>query len=182
MWDMLPRQLPRLLGERVVLRGFEERDAGLVQSVAFDPLIPLITTVPATGALADALAYIHRQNQRLADGSGYSFAIADPVTDEAVGQIGLWVKDIAEGRATTGYWVAPQFRRRGYASAALQTLTGWALALDEVARLQLYVEPWNEASWRAAEANGYVREGLLRSWERVGPERRDMYVYSALRP
>jgi hypothetical protein len=25
-----------------------------------------------------------------------------------------------------------------------------------------------------------VREGLLRSWQRVGPHRRDMYMYSLL--
>ena len=42
------------------------------------------------------------------------------------------------------------------------------------------VEPWNEGSWRAAERAGFVREGLLRSWQRVGDERRDMYMYGFL--
>lgn len=46
--------------------------------------------------------------------------------------------------------------------------------------MELYVEPWNEGSWRAAERIGYAREGLLRSWQRVGDERRDMYMYSLL--
>lgn len=30
------------------------------------------------------------------------------------------------------------------------------------------------------ERAGYTREGLLRSWQRVEPERRDMYMYSLL--
>ena len=47
-----------------------------------------------------------------------------------------------------------------------------------LARLELYVEPWNEGSWRAAEHVGYEREGLLRSWQEVGGQRRDMYMYS----
>jgi ribosomal-protein-alanine N-acetyltransferase len=52
--------------------------------------------------------------------------------------------------------------------------------MPEVERLELYVEPWNEASWRAAEAAGYQREGLLRAWQRVGDARKDMFIYSVL--
>jgi [ribosomal protein S5]-alanine N-acetyltransferase len=54
------------------------------------------------------------------------------------------------------------------------------LSLAGLHRIELYVEPWNEGSWRAAERAGYVREGLLRSWQQVGSERRDLYMYSLL--
>ena len=74
---MLPAQLPVLTHEHVRLRGFQESDVDLVISVASDPLIPLITTVPATGGRGDARAYIARQHERLTSGVGYSFAIAD---------------------------------------------------------------------------------------------------------
>jgi RimJ/RimL family protein N-acetyltransferase len=150
-----------------VLRAFEAKDAPLVVSAGTDPLIPLITTVPAGGDYAEAQSYIARQHERLSTGVGYSFAIADCLTDEAVGQIGLWTRDIETGRATTGYWIGPAFRRHGYLHAALAVLTAWAMTLEEVQRLQLHVEPWNEGSWRAAERCGYVREGLLRSWEQI---------------
>lgn len=174
----LTQEMPRLYGDGVVLRPFEDRDAGMVMTVASDPLIPLITTVPTSGAHNDALAYIERQRSRLAANTGYSFAIADAATDRAVGQIGLWIGDISQGRASTGYWIAPKDRGAGRARAALSVLTDWALCLDPVARIQLYVEPWNVASWRTAEACGYEREGLLRSWQQVGDEREDMYSYS----
>lgn len=172
--------MPVLQNGVVVLRPFEDRDVPLVQSVAGDDLIPLITTVPAGGTRKEALEYIARQHERLCTGAGYSFAIAEADTGQAVGQIGLWLHSIYDGRASTGYWIAPQYRRRGYLRAALQALTAWALALEEIERLELYVEPWNEGSWRAAERCGFVREGLLRSWQWVGAERRDMYMYSAL--
>ncbi|MFC7400788.1 GNAT family N-acetyltransferase [Citricoccus sp. GCM10030269] len=170
--------MPRLDGNSVLLRPFEKCDAKVVMSVATDALIPLITTVPTSGIHEDAMAYIERQHSRLASGTGYSFAIADSVNDEAVGQIGLWLRDIREGRASTGYWIAPQHRGNGFARAALTALTEWALSLNEVRRLQLFVEPWNEGSWRMAESCGFEREGLLRSWQQVGRERKDMYVYS----
>lgn len=177
---MLPQTMPVLRHGAVVLRPFRDADASLVMSVASDPLIPLITTVPTSGRLEDALAYIERQHDRLRTGAGYSFAIADARTDGAVGQIGLWLRSIAQGRASIGYWVAPQFRGRGAARDALAALVGWAWTIDEMARLELYVEPWNEASWRTAERCGFQREGLLRSWQQVGDERRDMFMYSLL--
>lgn len=172
--------MPVITRPPVVLRTFRDEDVGLVQSVASDPLIPLITTVPATGNASDARAYVERQRERLASGVGYSFAIADAITGEAVGQAGLWLRNVDEGRASTGYWIAARFRKRGYAIAALEAISRWGLSLDGIHRVELYVEPWNEGSWRAAERVGYVREGLLRSWQQVGAERRDMYMYSLL--
>src|SRR5712691_9667359 len=87
--------------------------------------------------------YIERQHERLAYGTGYSFAIADAATDVAVGQIGPWSRNLGEGRASTGYWVASQFRQRRYATAALDAVSRWGLSLDGVHRVELYVEPWN---------------------------------------
>lgn len=46
--------------------------------------------------------------------------------------------------------------------------------------MELHVEPRNEASWHTAESCGFDREGLLRSWQRVGTTRRDMFVYGRL--
>ena len=177
---MLPAEMPVITRPPVVLRPFGDEDVGLVQSVGADPLIPLITTVPASGGEGEARAYIERQRGRLASGAGYSFAVADAASGEAVGQAGLGLKNLDEGRASTGYWVAARFRQRHYATAALDAISRWGLSLDGVHRVELYVEPWNEASWRAAERVGYVREGRLRSWQQVGSERRDMYMYSLL--
>ena len=178
----LPSTMPRLTCPPVLLRPFADGDVDLVRSVADDPLIPLITTVPTSGTREEALAYIGRQHDRLREGQGYSFAIADAADSHAVGQIGLWTRDIDAGRAAIGYWVASPFRRRGHLTAALAGLTEWALGHDEVHRIELHVEPWNDGSWRAATACGYQREGRLRSWQRVGDERKDVDVWSIVRP
>ncbi len=164
----------------VRLRPFAPADAGLVVAAGTDPLIPLITTVRAGGTLDDARAFIERQHERLRTGAGYSFAVADAGTDEAVGHFGVWLRDHDQGRVNVGYWIGAAFRRRGYARAALGTATRWALRLPGVYRVELYVEPWNQGSWRTAERVGYRREGLLRGWQRVGTERRDMYMYAVL--
>jgi hypothetical protein len=77
---------------------------------------------------------------------GYSFCVADCVDDRALGTAGLWLADLAKGRATVGYTVAPSARGCGVAVAALRALTLFAWTLPELFRIELYVEPWNTAS------------------------------------
>lgn len=169
--------LPVLAGERVRLREWRDADVAVVQEASRDPLIPLVTTVPRTGGEVEALAFIRRQHDRLISGTGYAFAVAD-LEDRAVGHIGLFAA--GDARASVGYWIALSQRRRGYAAEALRLLTSWADGLDDFDRLELYVEPWNEGSYRVAERAGYEREGLLRAWKRVDGRPRDMYMYARL--
>ncbi len=176
----LPEPLPVIDRGPVRLRAFTYADVPLVKDASTDPSLLGITTVPATSGQAEARAYVDRQRRRAAEGLGCSFAVADAVTDEAVGQVGLWVHGLREGRASIGYWVGPSHRRGGWATHALRAVSTWGFTLPGIERLELYVEPWNEPSWRTAERAGYLREGLMRSWEAVGGERRDMYMYSLL--
>ncbi len=165
-------------GDVVRLRDFGPNDVELVLSASSDPLIPLITTVPATPDAEEARAYITRQNSRLPSGVGYAYAIARRSDDVAVGYIGLTF--LEAGRASIGYWIGPDFRRHGHATHALETLSAWALAELSMSRLELYVEPWNAASIRTADAAGFEREGMMRSWREVGDTRRDMWMYSRI--
>jgi RimJ/RimL family protein N-acetyltransferase len=174
-----PLELPTLRGERLVLREWRDVDVATVREASHDLLIPLITTVPSTDDEAEALAFIARQHDRMKTRAGYVFAIADR-TDRAVGHIGLFFVPGAGARASIGYWIAPSQRRNGYAAEALRILTKWALNHANLDRVELYVEPWNEGSWRAAESIGYEREGLLRAWERIDGKPCDMFMYAQL--
>ncbi|MGI8589446.1 MAG: GNAT family N-acetyltransferase [Nakamurella sp.] len=172
--------MPTLRGENVVLRKFSAADLAMVREAAGDPFIPLITSVPAHGNDVECLAFLARQHERSESGAGYSFAVEDQHTGQAVGQIGLWLKGLEDGRASVGYWIVASHRQRGIARRALSLVTRWGIEHRGIARLELYVEPWNTASWRTAESVGYQREGLLRAWQQVGGQRRDMYMYSRL--
>ena len=71
-------------------------------------------------------------------------------------------------------------RGRSAAGYALKTLARWSLGVLGIPRLELNVEPWNEASIRTAERAGFQQEGLLRNWQDVGGKRKDMLMYSLL--
>lgn len=165
----------------VTLRAYEPRDVAMVRDLATDPYVPLIGTLPAHADDAEALAYIERQRRRLPEGAGFSFAVADAGSDEALGGIGLWLRHSGHGRGSIGYFVAPRARGRAVAAQALIAVTGFAWTLPELFRLEAFIEPSNRASVRSAETAGFRYEGLLRSYMTIGNRRRDMAVYARLR-
>jgi RimJ/RimL family protein N-acetyltransferase len=67
------------------------------------------------------------------------------------------------------------------ATAALDRLVTFAFEILAIPRLHLFVEPWNVASQKTAEAAGFAQEALLRGWERFGTEQHDAYGYARLR-
>ncbi|OIH93928.1 GNAT family N-acetyltransferase [Curtobacterium sp. MCBA15_001] len=172
----------RLQGATVVLRPFRDDDAGMAQRLARDPYVPLTGTLPAGATEDEALRWIERQHGRLGEGVGWSFAIADAVDGRALGQIGLWARSLRDGRLTAGYAVDPSARGSGAASVALRLVSDFAWTLPGAHRIELFIEPWNTASIRTAEHAGFHREGLLRSHQVIGGERRDMLLYALLRP
>jgi [ribosomal protein S5]-alanine N-acetyltransferase len=166
----------------VVLREFTDEDAHLAVELGEDPYIPLIGSLPAHPTPQQALEWIHRQRGQLAERQRFSFAIADAESGNAVGAIGLGLRDLSAGRATVGYSVSPLHRGRGIATSALKALTRFAWTIPALHRVELYIEPWNTSSIHVAEASGYRREGLLRSYQEIGGNRRDMLLYATTRP
>ena len=166
---------------RVRLRPFADLDAGMAMDLSQDSYVPTVGSLPAHATRDEAMAWIERQRQRHIEGSGFSFSIADLETDRSMGNIGLWIRELDKGRAQVGYAVAPNERGHGVASDALCALTTFAWTIAQLHRLELYIEPWNEASIRTAECAGYEREGLLRSHQEIAGKRCDMFLYSAIR-
>lgn len=177
-----------IVGEQLVLRPFEYRDLPLLEEASADEVIPSGTTVPSRYTPHEGRAFIDRQTSRLATGTGWSFAIAvgDPHSsrspDRAVGQIGLWIAHLDKGRCEIGYWVAASQRGQGITAEAVRMLSGWAFDnLPQLHRLSLFIEPWNTASIRTAERAGYAREAVLRHWQTIGGEPKDMWSYARTR-
>ena len=176
-----PLRVPVLKSGPVVLRPFEPDDLALVRLAAVDPVIPSITSVPRGYDDGEGRAFIERQYRRAAEGDGFSFVIA-PESDpgHGVGSIGLWLEEIESGRASIGYWIVTSARGHGLAGTALRGLVAFAFGELAIPRLQLFIEPWNVASTKTALAAGFVREALLRDFERIDGEQHDAECYARL--
>ena len=59
-------------------------------------------------------------------------------------------------------------------------MVSFAFGALSIPRLHLFVEPWNVASARTAEAAGFHREATLRGWERIDGEQRDADCFALL--
>ncbi|GAA4936948.1 GNAT family N-acetyltransferase [Actinoplanes utahensis] len=170
---------PPLHDGTVRVRPWRDTDLACVEQAAQDHRIPQGTTVPARYTTEAGLAYIARQHARFTSGEGIALAIADQRTDQAVGHINLMLRP-QPGVAGIGYWIVPAARRQGIAARAVSLATTWGLGAGGFARIEAWVEPDNHASRRVLETNGYLREGLLRSFFTIGTRRADMLVYSRI--
>jgi ribosomal-protein-alanine N-acetyltransferase len=176
-----PLQVPELSCPPVLLRPYSVADLALVRQAAADPFIPSISSVPRHYSDDSGRAFIERQHRRATAGDGFSFVIseeADPTS--GIGSIGLWLHEIDAGRASVGYWLLDHARGRGLAAHALRAIVDFGLGQLAIPRLHLFVEPWNVASARTAEAAGFEREATLRGWERIDGEQRDADCYALL--
>jgi RimJ/RimL family protein N-acetyltransferase len=169
------------LSDAVVrLRLMTEADLPAIVEAVQDPAIPRYTTVPDPYGEQEARQWQRMATTGLRAGTELPTVIVDADDDTLLGAVGVHNLDPASGRCSAGYWVAAPARRRGVARRALELLCAFAFTELGVKRIELWIEPGNAASLGVAEAVGFTREGLLRSFMQVGGRRRDMLMYSLL--
>lgn len=157
----------------VVLRPPEQRDLAAIDLGIHDP--DVIRAFGRPTCSAQQLLDLNRRRWR--EGTAATFAICDSA-DNCVGHV--FVNFADQGRATIGYWLLPEARRKGLAARAVRLASRWALSDAGLARLGLLAEPSNLASLRIAERTGFRREGLLRSYGDIDGRRVDYMCFSLL--
>jgi RimJ/RimL family protein N-acetyltransferase len=80
-----------------------------------------------------------------------------------------------------GVGLVPEFRGRGYGSAAQRLLTRYLFAHTQVNRIEATTEITNVAEQRALEKAGFTREGILRGTTFRQGRWHDQVIYSVLR-
>ena len=180
MMGEIPLPEPPLTDGAVVLRPWRDADLEALVAAVQDPDIPRWTRVPSPYTEREGREFLEGQGRQRLAGESLNLAVVDAGNGDLLGSIGVIRLDPARRTAEVGYWVAPQARRRGVATRAVRLASRWALGTLGLARLELLTEPDNLASQRVAERCGYVREGLMRSYQEIKGRRRDYVLYSLL--
>lgn len=165
--------VPRIAGEKVVLREHTSEDLPRIQEASSDKRTTYwLPDLPSPYTLEDAEKYLEGRRQRHAEGSGLSWAIADPDTDEFLGNISLF--DLKQGhKAKIGYWSHPAVRGRGVMTEACGLVLRHAFIPEEdggmgLRCVQICAAEGNTASRRVIEANGFVATGRERNGSKLG--------------
>jgi RimJ/RimL family protein N-acetyltransferase len=173
-------RVPDLEVDGLRLRPPERRDVEAVTAACQDPDISRFTRIPWPYERAHAEGWIAHSAEAWGAGTEAVFVIVDAHRDDLVGSIGLMRLDEERLVAEVGYWVAEEARGRGIATRALRAGSRWAVGELGVQRLELMTHVDNVASQAVAEAAGFVREGVLRSYATLGCGVSDVVMFSML--
>jgi RimJ/RimL family protein N-acetyltransferase len=164
-----------LRDDRVLLRDWLPADWPAIEPVCGEWDVCQFSSVPWTFTQTAAEVWVATQRDRRANATALVLAITragDPGR-RPVGTVNLFRFHEAPHNAALGYWLVPQARGEGLATAAAALLAGWGFAELGLTRIELTIRPANAASHRVAQRLGAVREGVAvhdaggRLWEMV---------------
>lgn len=166
---------------RAALRDYRERDIPeILIAYQDDPRLHVLNHEdrPPTGAELGSRA--EREEALRAAGEGVTLTVLEPGSDTCRGQVRVRGVDWDHRRGELAVWLAPQVRGRGLGRSALRLAGEWLLGDCGLVRVEIQAEPENLSVLHAAQAAGFVREGVLREHRRKRGQGVDMVIMSLI--
>lgn len=164
---------PVLEGDGVRLRPFEERDVPrIVEACSDDTAMRWLADLPDPYTEEQARTFLAGNAWATAKGKVVTWCVADPGTDELLGNIAVLRMDERTATGEIGYWAHPDARGRGLMTEAARLVVRHALTPAGEGgigrrRLELLAAAGNGPSNAIARAVGFTRVGTQRSAERL---------------
>ena len=163
-WDGPPAPY-RIETERLVIRCYEPRDAGLLKEAIDSSLehlrawMPWVLDEPQTLEQKTDLVKVFRSNFDI--GENFTYGIFDATENEMLGGTGLHPR-IDPGGLEIGYWVRASATRRGIVTESTAALTRVGLEVCAADRIEIRIDPNNVASLGVPRKLGFLEEATLR--------------------
>ena len=155
----------RIETERLVVRCYEPRDAPLLKE-AIDssldhlrPWMPWAYQEPQT--LEEKLELIKHFRANFDSGDNFTCGIFDADETEVLGGTGLHPR-IGPGGLEIGYWIRASATRQGLVTESSAALTRVGFEICDADRIEIRIEPGNEASAGVPRKLGFLEEATLR--------------------
>jgi RimJ/RimL family protein N-acetyltransferase len=177
----------RIETERLVVRCWEPRDAPLLKEAVDSSLDHLRPWMPwaheEPQPLEAKVELLRRFRGRFDLGQDFVYGIFSADESEAVGGTGLHTRR-GEGIFEIGYWISANRVGEGLCTEATAALTRVGFELCEIERIEIRVDPANEASLAIPRKLGFIEEGTLRGvlhGPDGSPRQSDSVVFALLR-
>ncbi|UQS26403.1 GNAT family N-acetyltransferase [Amycolatopsis thermalba] len=152
-----------LKGDLVGLRARHEADIPVLRTELYDDVV--------TGSRADSRPWRplrpDTKDPRLVgddtDPGHVPFSVVELAGDTLIGTATMWGIDTHHRSAHIGLGLLPSARGKGYGTDVVAVLCHYGFVVRGLHRLQIETLADNFPMLRAAERNGFVREGVLRS-------------------
>ncbi len=176
----------RIETERLVVRCWDPADAALAKEAVdaslehLRPWMPWAHDEPQT--LEQKVELLRGFRGRFDLGDDFVYGIFSRDESEALGGTGLHTRR-GEGTLEIGYWIRASRVGQGFATEATAALTRVGFELCDVGRIELRVDPANEASLAIPRKLGFVEEATLRRRlpAREGGPLRDVTIFTMFR-
>jgi RimJ/RimL family protein N-acetyltransferase len=152
-----------LRGDKVGLRARHEADIPILQAELYDDVVNSSRAEsgpwrPITPGSKDPRLVVDDTQQ-----GHVPFSVVELDGGTLVGTATLWGIDNHNRSAHIGLGLLPSARGKGFGTDVVAVLCHYGFVVRGLQRLQIETLADNFAMLRAAERNGFVREGLLRS-------------------
>lgn len=161
-----------LEGDTVSLHPIETDDVGFLQRGWNDPRVRRTVDRQRPQNADELASWIEDVGD---DDTVHFLACAD---GESVGWAALVSLRSTHGRAEIGYWIAPEHQGNGYATAAAELLTDYAIDEHRCRKVAARVFEGNEGSRRVLEKAGFEEEARLADEYYVNGEYLDVHRYA----
>ena len=168
-------------GKLVSLRAFETRDLDANHAFVndYETLRGMMSGIPFPASEADEQQWLNQQSSYTR--GEYQFAVED-FEGDLVGRCGITRVDWKNRLAELAIMIGTPYRGRGYGTEAMALLTDFCFREMNLHRLKVTVFAFNEPALKCYEANGFVREGLLRQELWRDGAYRDVVILAKLAP
>src|SRR5918992_1638110 len=174
------KRYPRLQTERLVLRGFTQKDASDVQRLAGEwEVARTLLSVPHPYEDGMAEEWISGHRSAFERGEGVNFAILLRERGELCGSIGLLINS-RDANAELGYWIGVPYWGQDYATEAAREVVRYGF--EELGLHRIYAAHFgnNPASGRVLRKIGMTYEGTRREHHRKWGDYEDRVEYGLL--
>jgi RimJ/RimL family protein N-acetyltransferase len=176
----------RIETERLVVRCYEPRDAPLLKEAVdsslehLRPWMPWVEDEPQT--LEEKIELVKYFRSDYDTGGNFTCGIFSADETELVGGTGLHPR-IGPGGLEIGYWIRASATRQGFVTESTAALTRVGFEVCGADRIEIRIEPGNDASFGVPRKLGFTEEATLRRRlpARKGGPLRDLTVFTMFR-
>jgi len=176
----------RIETERLVIRCYEPRDAGLAKDAIDSSLDHLRAWMPwvegEPQALEEKTTLLKTFRSQFDLGENFVMGIFPSDESEVVGGTGLHPRN-EPGGLEIGYWVRASAARQGFVTESTAALTRVGFEVCGADRMEIRIDPENEASLGVPRKLGYTEEATLRRRlpGKAGGPLRDVTLFAMFR-